>query len=82
MNPRRTVYDVKRLIGRRYDEKTVQQDKKYLPYEITHQNLKPLIETEIKGTKKTFFPEEISAMVLIKMKGKLFFIKKKPIKKN
>ena len=43
VNPTRTLYDVKRLIGRRYTDKTVQYDKKYLPYEIVDRDTKPYI---------------------------------------
>lgn len=59
---------MKRLIGRRYTDKTVQYDKKFLPYEIVNRDGKPFIEVEVKGEKKTYSPEEISAMVLTKMK--------------
>ena len=69
VNPTRTLYDVKRLIGRRYSDKTVQYDKKYLPYEIVDKDSKPYISVpDVKGQTKVFSPEEISAMVLIKMK--------------
>jgi heat shock protein 5 len=68
INPRRTVYSVKRLIGRKYTDKEVQMDKKLLPYEVVNKDGKPYIEVEIKGEKKVFSPEEISAMILIKMK--------------
>ena len=69
VNPTRTLYDVKRLIGRRYSDKTVQYDKKYLPYEIIDRDGKPYIEVpEVRGETKVFAPEEISAMVLTKMK--------------
>jgi len=68
LNPTNTVYDVKRFIGRRFDEPTVQRDKKLLPYEIVNKDGKPYIQVEIKGEKKLFAPEEISAMVLGKMK--------------
>ena len=69
INPTRTLYDVKRLIGRRYSDKTVQYDKKYLPYEIIDRDTKPYIKVpEVKGETKIFSPEEISSMILIKMK--------------
>lgn len=68
INPERTVYDVKRLIGRNYNDKTVQSDQKYLPYKIVNKNGKPHISTLFKGAEKTFTPEEISAMILTKMK--------------
>lgn len=69
INPTRTVYDVKRLIGREFKDKSVQEDQKYLPFKIVNKEGKPYIETEVKGEKKTFAPEEISAMVLQKMKA-------------
>lgn len=69
VNPTRTLYDVKRLIGRRYTDKTVQYDKKYLPYEIVDRDGKPYIEVpNVRGETKVYAPEEISAMVLTKMK--------------
>eukprot|EP00188_Purpureofilum_apyrenoidigerum_P002574 Plantae.Rhodophyta-Purpureofilum_apyrenoidigerum.ctg26436.p1 GENE.Plantae.Rhodophyta-Purpureofilum_apyrenoidigerum.ctg26436~~Plantae.Rhodophyta-Purpureofilum_apyrenoidigerum.ctg26436.p1 ORF type:complete len:659 (-),score=228.07 Plantae.Rhodophyta-Purpureofilum_apyrenoidigerum.ctg26436:96-2072(-) len=68
MNPTNTVFDVKRLIGRRFKESTVQNDMKLLPYKIIDRNSKPYISVTVKGEEKTFAPEEISAMVLGKMK--------------
>jgi heat shock protein 5 len=68
INPARTVYGVKRLIGRKFNDKEVQMDKKLLPYEIVNKDGKPYIEVLIKGEKKIFSPEEISAMILVKMK--------------
>ena len=68
MNPSRTVYDVKRLIGRRYADSTVQYDKKYLPYDIVDKDGRPYISITSNGQKKIYAPEEISAMVLTKMK--------------
>ena len=69
VNPTRTLYDVKRLIGRRYSDKTIQYDKKYLPFEIVDKDTKPYIKVpDVKGETKIFAPEEISAMVLTKMK--------------
>ena len=68
INPTRTLYDVKRLIGRRYGDSTVQHDKKYLPYDIVDRDGKPYIKTQVKADQKQFSPEEISAMILIKMK--------------
>ena len=69
INPTRTVYDVKRLIGRKYSDKTVQHDRKFLPYNIVNKDGKPYVETAVKGQKKVYAPEEISAMVLQKMKS-------------
>ncbi|KAI0567377.1 HSP 70-2 [Gracilaria domingensis] len=68
MNPVNTVFDVKRLIGRKYNDATVQRDKKLLPYKIVSQGDKPMISIDVKGEEKTFSPEQISAMVLGKMK--------------
>jgi heat shock protein 5 len=68
-NPERTIYDVKRLIGRDFDDKTVQKDKSLLSYDIVSKGGKPYIKTTIAGGEtKTFSPEEISAMILQKMK--------------
>eukprot|EP00177_Eucheuma_denticulatum_P005506 GFKZ01010010.1.p1 GENE.GFKZ01010010.1~~GFKZ01010010.1.p1 ORF type:complete len:642 (-),score=155.80 GFKZ01010010.1:243-2168(-) len=68
MNPLNTVFDVKRLIGRRYNEPTVQRDKKLLPFRIVGKDDKPHVEVEINGEDKVFAPEEISAMVLSKLR--------------
>jgi len=68
INPTRTIYDVKRLIGRKYADKEVQHDKKFLPYSIVEKDTKPYIRSEVQGDTKSFAPEEISAMVLTKMR--------------
>ena len=66
-NPENTVYDVKRLIGRKFSDTTVQRDRKLLPYEIVESAGKPHVGvSSVKG--KSFSPEEISAMILTKMK--------------
>jgi len=68
-NPTNTVYDAKRLIGRKYDDKTVQDDIKLWPFKVSPDtNNVPVIEVEYMNEKKTFHAEEISAMVLTKMK--------------
>lgn len=67
-NPENTVFDVKRLIGRTWDDKNVQKDIQYYPFKVINKNNKPHIQAEVKGQKKTFAPEEISAMVLGKMR--------------
>ena len=69
MNVKNTVFDAKRLIGRRFSEESVQNDMKHFPFKVINDgNDKPLIEVEYKGERKTFTPEEISSMVLTKMK--------------
>ena len=69
MNPENTVYDAKRLIGRKFDEKTIAVEKKNLPFKIVDDgNNKPIIEVSYKGEQKKYHPEEISSMILIKMK--------------
>ena len=68
MNPSNTVFDAKRLIGRKFDDPTVQSDMKYWPFAVINQATKPKIKVDYKNESKTFFPEEISSMVLVKMK--------------
>ncbi|PRD26771.1 UNVERIFIED_CONTAM: Heat shock protein 70 B2 [Trichonephila clavipes] len=68
MNPENTIFDAKRLIGRKYDDPKIQQDMKHWPFKIINQGGKPKLKVEFKGEEKLFNPEEISAMVLIKMK--------------
>ncbi|XP_020788912.1 heat shock 70 kDa protein 1-like [Boleophthalmus pectinirostris] len=68
LNPNNTVFDAKRLIGRRFDESTVQADMKHWPFKVVNDGGKPKIRVEYKGEDKTFSPEEISSMVLVKMK--------------
>uniref|UniRef100_A0A8C5ADZ0 78 kDa glucose-regulated protein n=2 Tax=Gadus morhua TaxID=8049 RepID=A0A8C5ADZ0_GADMO len=68
-NPENTVFDAKRLIGRAWGDSSVQQDLKFLPFKVVEKKTKPHIQVDIGGgTMKTFAPEEISAMVLTKMK--------------
>jgi len=68
LNPENTVFDVKRLIGRGFTDQTVQKDKKLFPFNLVNKNSKPYIEVDFNDAKKTYSPEEISAMILIKMK--------------
>jgi heat shock protein 1/8 len=68
MNPSNTVFDAKRLIGRNFSDKTVQDDMKLWPFKVVSDNGKPIIEVEYQGKTKRFKAEEISAMVLTKMK--------------
>lgn len=67
-NPKRTVYDVKRLIGRNFGDKEVQRDMKLVSYDIVEKDKKPYVAVEVGGAKKVYSPEEISAMILTKMK--------------
>ena len=69
INPERTIYDVKRLIGRKFEDKEVQHDAKYLPFKIVNKDGKPYIRTRFQGEDKTFSPEEISSMILMKMRS-------------
>lgn len=68
LNPSNTVFDAKRLIGRRFDDATVQTDMKHWPFAVVNDSGKPRIQVEYKGETKRFTPEEISSMVLTKMK--------------
>ena len=67
-NPKNTVFDAKRLIGRRFNDPTVASDSKHWPFKIADVDGKPKIEVVYKDEVKQFLPEEISAMVLTKMK--------------
>ena len=68
-NPTNTIYDAKRLIGRKFSDSSVASDMKHFSYEVTSdQDDKPVIKASYKDEDKTFTPEEISSMVLIKMK--------------
>jgi heat shock 70kDa protein 1/2/6/8 len=68
-NPKNTVFDAKRLIGRKFDEPNVKTVASHAPYSVSsNPNGKILIGVEFKGEQKQYLPEEISAMVLTKMK--------------
>merc|ERR1711871_535661 len=67
-NPTNTIYDAKRLIGRKFSDATVQKDMKLWPFKVTSKEGKPYLNVDYKNEKKTFSPEEVSAMVLSKMK--------------
>jgi heat shock protein 5 len=67
INPQQTLFDVKRLIGRRYSDKTVQKDKTLLPFTIVEKDTKPYIQVKVGAQDKIFAPEEISSMVLAKL---------------
>ena len=68
MNPTNTVFDSKRLIGRKFSDAEVQSDIKHFPFKVIDKGGKPTIQVEFKGEDKTFQPEEISSMVLTKMR--------------
>ena len=69
LNPTNTIFDAKRLIGRKFNDPVVQQDMKQWPFTVVvDENEKPKIKVNFKGENKLFNPEEISSMVLIKMK--------------
>merc|ERR1719436_17285 len=68
-NPKNTVFDAKRLIGRKFNDPVVQKDMEHWPFKVTEGSQgRPVISVTFKGERKEFFAEEISAMVLQKMK--------------
>jgi L1 cell adhesion molecule like protein len=68
MNPKNTIFDAKRLIGRKFDDPKIQSDMKHWPFRVINSKGKPVIQCEFKGEQKQFTPEEISSMVLTSMK--------------
>jgi heat shock protein 5 len=68
LNPENTVFDAKRLIGRTWDDAEVQRDRKLYPFKVVEKNKKPYIQVRVKGEDQVYAPEEISAMVLRKLK--------------
>merc|ERR1712112_370459 len=68
MNPTNTIFDAKRLIGRKFTDSSVQSDLKHWPFKVTNVSGKPKLRVEYKSEEKNFTPEEISSMVLTKMK--------------
>jgi len=68
MNPTNTIFDAKRLIGRNFTDTAVQSDMKHWPFKVTNVAGKPKLVVEYKSEEKNFTPEEISSMVLTKMK--------------
>jgi L1 cell adhesion molecule like protein len=68
MNPNNTIFGAKRLVGRKFDDSTVQTDMKYWPFKVINDGGKPKIQIEYKKETKLFTPEEISSMILTKMK--------------
>jgi L1 cell adhesion molecule like protein len=68
MNPKNTVFDAKRLIGRKFSDSVVQQDMTHWPFSVKENSGKIQIEVDYKNEKKGYLPEEVSAMVLTKMR--------------
>ena len=69
MNPQQTIYDAKRLIGRKINDDVVQQDMKHWPFTVkSGEDQKPIIEITQNGKTESLHPEQVSAMVLQKMK--------------
>lgn len=68
INPENTIFDAKRLIGRKFDDPATQQDIKLFPFKVIDKNNVPIIQATYKNELKEFRPEEISSMVLQKMK--------------
>lgn len=68
-NTNNTVFDIKRLIGQKYNDKVVQREIKNVPYKVDKKDGKPVVKVEYNKELKTFSPEEISAMILGKMKS-------------
>lgn len=69
INPLNTIFDAKRLIGRQYNDATVQKDISHFPFKVVNQNGKVGFKVNFKGEEKVYLPEEISAMVLEKLKS-------------
>jgi len=69
INPENTVFDVKRLIGRKFSDKAVKADKKMFPFKLVDKKGKPYVEVTVAGEKKQFAPEEVSSMILQKMRS-------------
>lgn len=69
MNPKNTIHDAKRLVGRNFNDEHVQADKKLWTFDVEDDGRnKPKISVDYKGERKSYYPEEISSMVLVKMK--------------
>ncbi|CCH60838.1 hypothetical protein TBLA_0D03380 [Henningerozyma blattae CBS 6284] len=67
-NPKNTIFDIKRLIGLKFNDRSVQRDIKHLPFDIINEKGKPVVQVDVKGESKKFTPEEVSGMILGKMK--------------
>lgn len=67
-NPTNTIFDIKRLIGLKFNDRSVQRDIKHLPFKVVDKDGKPVVQVKVKGEDRVFTPEEISGMILGKMK--------------
>lgn len=68
LEPKRSIHVVKRLIGRKFEDKEVQNDIKWLPYDVVQKQGKPYVSIDTTSGKRTLSPEEVSSYVLLKMK--------------
>ena len=68
VNPENTIFDAKRMIGKKFDDSTIQKDRSHWPFKISSKDGGIQIEATYKNEKKYFTPEEISSMVLTKLK--------------
>ena len=74
-NPENTVFDAKRLIGREWSDQNVQKDRKLYPFKVVESSGKPSLKVHVRNDEeRNFTPEEISAMILAKMKVKIHFL--------
>ena len=68
INHTNTVFDAKRLIGRKFEDPVIRADMEHWPFKVINESGRPKIQVEYKGESKAFYPEEISSMILTKMK--------------
>lgn len=68
-NPERTIFDIKRIIGSKFSDPSVQKDIKHFPFSVVNKSGQPRVKVDVHGKETSFSPEEISAMVLGKMKS-------------
>ena len=83
LNPTNTIFDAKRLIGRKFNDATVQSDMKHFPFKVDKtSDGKPVIKVQYKGEDKTFQPEEISSMILAHLRIISLVVHFKYLKEN